>query len=176
MEGHGTNMDRSLQLEGEVHGLRKDVNEIRAETLETRAQLNIVVAGQESIVKAIDSLAARQQEESHKLDEQRTRRPDLMALAGIGVAFFSLLITTTGVGWILINSWLDPIRSNQTQHRIEIQSMSTNRWRLSDQIRYEDAQLERDKQLIEMIHRDDDHLHSDIKDLDNRVRILEMTK
>ena len=125
MEGHGTNMDQWLKLEGEVASLRKDIGDVRADNADTRAQMAALARGQDTLQHTLADVAT-------KLDETRTRRPNLLAVATVGVGVFGIISSYLAFGFVLMSSWLDPVRSEQTIIRTQVESLQEKSWTEAD--------------------------------------------
>lgn len=149
MEGHGTNLDKWLQLEGEVHSLRKDISEIRSDNADTKAQISSLARGQDALQHLLTDVAT-------KLDETRTRRPNLVAMSAVLVAVFGLVSSALGFGFVLMTSWLDPIRQEQQKQHVGIQQMQQDYWTQSDAERGERIRAQELQQILDSLQRVED--------------------
>lgn len=113
MERAGTDLDKYQQIEREVHELGREIAEVREET---RASMVNLGAEVHSVKRQQDDHGDLLKDISAKLDEQRTRRPDLNAIFASFIGLAGLGAVMLAGMWTLFQAQLRPIEASIAEH------------------------------------------------------------
>jgi hypothetical protein len=146
VEQHGTDTANKYRyIEGEVHSLRGEIGDIRTETKESlaevRASVGILARGQEDTQNLVRDLGT-------KLDEQRTKRPDLIAIFGAVLGLASLGVVLLGGMWTLFQAQLAPMSSTMAENTAYIRQINNTIFTQEDFIRSSESRTRELESLI----------------------------
>jgi hypothetical protein len=152
-------MDIKAKYEHELHNLRGEISDVRTESREQLAGIKADVA---VLAKAQGNTNELLNRLDGKLDEQRTKRPDLVAITGALVSLVGLGLIMLGGMWTLFQAQLEPITQLQQIHEDRLEKIRESRWSRDDMQRYSDSH--------ERVHDRNDQQHLR---MDERIRDLE---
>lgn len=160
-------MDKWLNLERELGAL---ASQQAADSRAFGARLD----GFEHAVAKLDrDLKSQLHVIAEKLDEQRTRRPDLIAIGGLLLGIIVLGATMLGGMWTLLQAQMSPIERQIVSHEQYIDQMRSDRWTESDHIRYSDSMLRLVESLSENLKDEDAEIREHIERLSERLHEVE---
>lgn len=163
MEGQGTDMDKWL-------GLEKQINSLAAETAAEIGKANLRLDGVETSVHKMDrEIRADLKNIATLLDEQRTRRPDLVALGGLFLALTTVGFTALAGMWILFQAQVNPIREDLQMMRADIATRTGERWTKIDHLRYKDTVSEAMRREADERRLENREIREDIRRLEERL-------
>ena len=171
MERNGTDLDKYRQIENEVHSLRSEIADVRSES---KAQMAELAASVGILAKGLDDQTVMLSKLDQKLDEQRTKRPDLLAIFGGLTGLMTIGLVMLGGMWTLFQAQLAPIIEQQAYTREIISDIRDNRWSGTDHQMYAEDQARIIERIREENRIEHENIRGDMHRLEDRVHSLEV--
>lgn len=170
MEGAGTDFQKFRELEREVGSLRRTFEQQRAEAASENSAIR---ADMKVLERALSDLVDVLKDFQEKLDETRTRRPDMIALGGLFLALIAVGFTALGGMWALVQSQIQPIQQTQTAQTDYIRGINATHWSLEDQRVYDARRIIEHQASIADRKEDDARIDRDVQRLEDRIQWME---
>jgi chromosome segregation ATPase len=170
MDGHGTDSIRTRHIEDQLSTLKSELAEV---TADNRTQMADLRADVGILGRAMQEQSAFLEKLDSKLDEQRTRRPDLLAIASVGISLLVLGSIMLGGMWTLQQAQLKPVISSVATHDLRLDEIRASRFTPYDAEQSWNRRSRELAQLRQDLLREHEETKEELQELDDRIRSME---